>query len=104
MDTQIDMEVSHEDVASMTDIHSHVNKLGAMISGRYERLEKAEKNLENKIERFNQAHRMVMSFKDPIKLNVGGKIFMTSKSTILKYDSMLAAMFSGRHELEVNYK
>jgi hypothetical protein len=43
---------------------------------------------------------MIETFKDPIKLNIGGKIFMTSKSTLLK-ESMLAAMFSGRHELQV---
>lgn len=35
-----------------------------------------------------------------IKLDVGGKIFTTSLSTLTKDpDSMLAAMFSGRHEI-----
>jgi len=38
---------------------------------------------------------------DKIRLNVGGKIFVTSKSTLIKdQKSMLAAMFSGRYELE----
>ncbi|KAL3856374.1 hypothetical protein ACJMK2_011142 [Sinanodonta woodiana] len=36
-----------------------------------------------------------------ISLNVGGRIFATRLSTLQKYpDSMLAAMFSGRHELD----
>ena len=35
-----------------------------------------------------------------VKLNVGGKIYQTTLSTLLKDpNSMLSAMFSGRHEL-----
>jgi hypothetical protein len=35
-----------------------------------------------------------------INLNVGGYLFTTSLSTLSKYeDSMLAVMFSGRHEI-----
>ena len=36
-----------------------------------------------------------------VPINVGGHRFMTRRSTLCKYeDSMLAAMFSGRHELD----
>ncbi|XP_076452423.1 BTB/POZ domain-containing protein KCTD7-like [Babylonia areolata] len=36
-----------------------------------------------------------------IRLNVGGHLYMTRLSTLLKYsDSMLAAMFSGRHQVD----
>ena len=36
-----------------------------------------------------------------VKLNVGGKIYKTTLNTLQKYpDSMLCAMFSGRHELK----
>ncbi|PVD33083.1 hypothetical protein C0Q70_08532 [Pomacea canaliculata] len=41
------------------------------------------------------------SFPPIIPLNVGGHIYMTRLSTLLKYsDSMLAAMFSGRHRID----
>ncbi|GFS15956.1 BTB/POZ domain-containing protein KCTD7-like [Elysia marginata] len=36
-----------------------------------------------------------------INLNVGGQLYMTRLSTLLKFsDSMLAAMFSGRHQID----
>ena len=39
-------------------------------------------------------------FKQRVKLNVGGSKFETTLSTLTRYpDSMLGAMFSGRHEL-----
>ncbi|KAL8562532.1 hypothetical protein ACOMHN_045797 [Nucella lapillus] len=41
------------------------------------------------------------SFPPIIPLNVGGHLYMTRLSTLLKYsDSMLAAMFSGRHQVD----
>ena len=40
-------------------------------------------------------------FGDTIKLNIGGKIYKTTLDTLRKDpDSMLSAMFSGRHELK----
>ncbi len=56
--------------------------------------EKFEKEKE-KIKEFNKAQ------KDIISLNVGGKTFSTTRKTLcVQPDSMLAAMFSGRHVLE----
>jgi len=36
-----------------------------------------------------------------VRINIGGKIFMTSRSTLMKENSMLKSKFSGQHELEV---
>nr|XP_033778595.1 BTB/POZ domain-containing protein KCTD7 [Geotrypetes seraphini] len=42
----------------------------------------------------------LQQFPDVVTLNVGGKIFTTSLSTLRRYeDTMLAAMFSGRHSI-----
>jgi len=38
-----------------------------------------------------------------VKLNVGGALFHTTLGTLLKYDSMFKAMFSGRNEVFLNY-
>ena len=39
-------------------------------------------------------------FKERVKLNVGGTKFETTLSTLTRYpDSLLAAMFSGRHKV-----
>ena len=44
--------------------------------------------------------KILFQFPNVISLNVGGYIFTTSLSTLLKYeDSMLAVMFSGRHDI-----
>lgn len=41
-----------------------------------------------------------IKFPNVINLNVGGYLYTTSLSTLTKYeDSMLAVMFSGRHEI-----
>ncbi|XP_066276222.1 uncharacterized protein [Branchiostoma lanceolatum] len=45
----------------------------------------------------------VQGFPEVIPLNVGGRHFDTTLSTLLKYeDSMLAAMFSGRHRVAMD--
>ena len=42
-------------------------------------------------------------FGSSVKLNVGGKIYKTTLSTLRKDpNSMLSAMFSGRHELKLD--
>ena len=42
-------------------------------------------------------------FSSTVKLNVGGKIYKTTLDTLRKDpDSMLCAMFSGRHELKAD--
>jgi hypothetical protein len=37
---------------------------------------------------------------DVVDLNVGGSFYSTTRTTLLRYDSMLSRMFSGRHELK----
>ena len=37
---------------------------------------------------------------DYVKLNVGGSLFYTTKTTLTKHDTMLRAMFSGRMEVQ----
>src|SRR3989338_877379 len=42
---------------------------------------------------------------DVVRLNVGGKIFLTSKKTLTKYpDSVLALLFSRQHELSKDWE
>ena len=42
----------------------------------------------------------MFKFPNVVNLNVGGYLFTTSLSTLTKYeDSMLAVMFSGRHDI-----
>ena len=41
-----------------------------------------------------------MDYSDVIKLDVGGKKFETTKSTITKYDTMLRRMFSDNFEVK----
>jgi hypothetical protein len=94
------MEKTNND-ESLVEIEEQIKKLNEMINARYARLVKDAENLEQEKGKFDSAHQVLVKFKDPIKINVGGKIFMTSKSTLMKEDSMLRAMFSGRHELEV---
>ncbi len=87
---------------TLDDIQAQISKLKDMLNERYVKIADEEKKLAQEKATFDAAHKMVLTFKDPIKLNVGGKIFMTSKATLLKEESMLSAMFSGRHALEVN--
>lgn len=44
------------------------------------------------------ADAMITIFPSIIELNVGGTKFTTSLTTLLRYKSMLATMFSGRHD------
>src|SRR5690349_9636973 len=84
-------------LASLDVIRDQITKLREMLIERI-KLDDAPKNSETKLESTTGSNN---ALEDPIKLNVGGKIFMTSKSTFLKEESMLSAMFSGRHELKV---
>ena len=52
-----------------------------------------------------QFYFLLIQFQFPsiVNINVGGKKFATRLSTLLRFpESMLAAMFSGRHEVEVD--
>lgn len=44
----------------------------------------------------NNLNPAIITNGDGVKLNVGGTVFMTSKGTLTKGDTMLSAMFSGR--------
>ena len=45
----------------------------------------------------------IQQFKSLVKLDVGGFTFTTTRVTLCRFpDSMLGAMFSGRHEVETD--
>lgn len=51
-------------------------------------------------ENISSAHAVTVYLQGRIKLDVGGHVYTTSLLTLTREsDSMLAAMFSGRHEL-----
>ena len=59
-------------------------------------LRKKESAFQELTKILNEVH-----FNSTVKLNVGGKIYKTTLDTLRKDpDSMLCAMFSGRHELK----
>ena len=95
------MENNNKLPISLTDIQNQINKLNDMLNEKYSKLVEDEEYLEQEKAKFDSTHKILTTFKDPIKLNIGGKIFMTSRSTLMKEDSMFKSMFSGRHELEV---
>lgn len=66
-------------------------------------IEKERAKLESERIAFEMVKKTVLNFKTPIRLNVGGKRFMTTQDTLNKEDSMLKAMFSGRHTIAVSY-
>ena len=84
------------------DIQQQINKVNDMLHEKYKKLLEQEKAFEKDKAQFEESRQVVASFKDPVKLNVGGTIFMTSKATLMKEQSMFQAMFSGRHTLEVH--
>jgi Ni,Fe-hydrogenase I cytochrome b subunit len=86
---------------SLADIQDQINKLHDMLNEKYSKLIEDAEHFDQEKQSFNSTHKILMTFKDPIKLNIGGKIFMTSRSTLMKKDSMFKSMFSGRYELEV---
>lgn len=95
------MENNNKLPVSLTDIQNQINKLNDMLNEKYSKLVEDEEYLEQERAKFASTHKILMTFKDPIKLNVGGQIFMTSRSTLMKEDSMLKSMFSGHYKLEV---
>ena len=67
-------------------------------------LTELQRSYEVKLQRLEEERTNIKDIQDgqksKIKLDIGGHIFSCSRSTLCKYeDSMLAAMFSGRHEL-----
>ena len=44
------------------------------------------------------------SLGDTVKLIVGGSFFVTTVGTLVKYESMLKAMFSGNHEIKTDHE
>ncbi len=63
-------------------------------------LEKKKQKLKEDISKLSAVNQNWGSI---IKLNVGGKAFATFKTTLTQHeDSMLARMFSGRHELPLD--
>jgi len=74
------------------------------IQAKQEKLKQEYNALEKLKLQFEEEKIAMTKFKDAqqnqVKLNVGGKIFETSVSTLTKHQSMLQSMFSGRYELK----
>lgn len=59
-------------------------------------LQDKKHNLEEEIEKMKDVIKPIESV---VTLNVGGQLYTTSLQTLVKEESMLAAMFSGRYKL-----
>ena len=95
------MENKSNKLDSIADIQDQMKRLSEVINAKCTKLAQEEQKLEQEKSIFNSTHKILMSFNDPITLNVGGQIFTTSLTTLTREDSMLKAMFSGRHSLKV---
>ena len=88
------------------EINEYVTKAQTLLEAESAKLkderEKTESDLKDQRERMEHDFPILHKFtSDPIKLNIGGQIFMTSLSTLTRDSkSMLASMFSGRFDLK----
>ena len=94
------------------DLNIHTNQISERLLLFVEKLKITVTDLTNKKQEFDHENERFENEKEKIRelnksqkeiitLNVGGKNFSTTRKTLCVHpDSMLAAMFSGRHVLE----
>ena len=93
-----EQELSLFDLASSktSDAQTLMSEARDLLKQDLENVRREKLAFEEITKTLNQVH-----FGSTIKLNVGGKIYKTTLDTLRKDpDSMLSAMFSGRHELK----
>ena len=100
-----DIEALTESFAELQARHdSHrdlAKSIEAKVTARFKELEEAETRF---AETKSKVEHSLETFKNRVKLNVGGHRFETTLTTLgaAGESSMLTAMFSGRHELQTN--
>jgi len=77
-------------------IKSKVKVVSGILNQELENIAYDEENYQNSLDKIKEMH---FPREQIVSLNVGGKIFSTSHGTLMKFPSMLQAMFSRRHEL-----
>ena len=96
----------HEQELSLFDLAcAKISEALKLMSEARELLKKAIDNVRQEKSAFEEPTRILsqVHFSSTVKLNVAGKIYKTTLDTLRKDpDSMLCAMFSGRHESKVD--
>ena len=82
--------------SKIADAHKLLTEARDLVNQDLDNLKQGKPAFEQLSQTLNGVH-----FGSTVKLNVGGKIYKTTLDTLRKDpDSMLCAMFSGRHELK----
>ena len=82
--------------AKVAEAHKLMNEARELVKQDLDNLKEEKTAFEKLSKTLDEVH-----FGSSVKLNVGGKIYKTTLETLRKDpDSMLCAMFSGRHELK----
>eukprot|EP01116_Phalansterium_solitarium_P003870 TRINITY_DN146_c0_g1_i1.p1 TRINITY_DN146_c0_g1~~TRINITY_DN146_c0_g1_i1.p1 ORF type:complete len:379 (-),score=39.47 TRINITY_DN146_c0_g1_i1:263-1399(-) len=104
---KIEKDVADEKTRRLKTVDKEIAQKKQDLEEEWKRLEAEKKqlkedreSLEHEIKLMEEVHTMQ---KGQVKLDVGGHMFSTSVTTLTKeHGSMLAAMFSGRHEIVKN--
>ena len=82
--------------AKVAEAHKLMNEARELVEQDLDNLKEEKTAFEKLSKTLDEVH-----FGSSVKLNVGGKVYKTTLDTLRKDpDSMLCAMFSGRHELK----
>ena len=84
--------------AKMSDAQKLTGEVHDLLKQDLEKVRQEKAAFEEMTKTLNEVH-----FGSSVKLNVGGKIYKTTLDTLRRDpDSMLCAMFSGRHQLKAD--
>jgi len=95
MDKTLEKQISELQI-TFEKIKNKVKVVSNILSQELDNIAYDEENFQNSLDKIKEIH---FPREEIVSLNVGGKIFSTSKGTLMKVPSMLQAMFSGRHSL-----